>query len=290
MRRAAALALAGLALAACAKQSPQPSPAPRAAAAAPAADSVTIALWRLDERGGTRVPDSGPFRLTGVAGPDTRSDFGRYAGGRLFTFNPQSWVHVPYNPVMESPRGFTVEAWLDLNSVGTWELTTIAARWSPVPNEQSWLFGVTGQNLHFPAAPEESPGTFRAVVRGTFGAHLVFAFQPDQAAAPIGWVSNAAVPVGRWTHVAATCDAEVVTLYINGRVDSQFAINSGIRRSPAPLVLGNVIDERRLTAFGGELRLDSAMLTTPWYALDGVLDEVRISNVPRTSFDSADVR
>src|SRR5439155_17630616 len=47
-------------------------------------DSITTALWHMDETGGTHVADAGRFRLDGRAGLDTRTDFGRLRGARLF--------------------------------------------------------------------------------------------------------------------------------------------------------------------------------------------------------------
>jgi len=146
---------------------------------APSADSVTVGLWHFDERGGPRVQDAGPFRLTGVAGPDAQVEFGRYKSARSFTATVQSFVIVPYNPVMESPRGFTVEAWIYLNDISTYELSPIAMRWSPSLDEQSWVFGVAGRNLAATTTP--SPGWFTDVVATASTGQLVFAFRPDPA-------------------------------------------------------------------------------------------------------------
>jgi len=57
---------------------------PRLPAEQPLADSVTVGLWHFDDRSGPRVLDSGPFRMTGVAGPDSRIEFGRYKSARSF--------------------------------------------------------------------------------------------------------------------------------------------------------------------------------------------------------------
>jgi hypothetical protein len=47
---------------------------------------------------------------------------------------------------------------------------------------------------------------------------------------------------------------------------------------------------RRLTEFGSDLRQDPSLALLPFYALNGTLDEVRLSNVARLQFDSADLR
>jgi len=261
---------------------------PRLPAEQTTVDSVTVGLWHFDERSGPRVQDSGPFRLNGVAGPDARVEFGRFKSARSFTATVQSFVVVPYNPVMESPRGFTVEAWIYLNDITNYELSALAMRWSPSPNEQSWVLGVVGRNLIATSTP--SPGQFTDVVGSFPTGRLVFAFRPETANSLQRFASTASLPTNRWVHVAASVDGEVVKLYIDGRLDVQAAVANGIRRSEAPLVLGNALDPRRLTDVSGELKQDLANAPLPWYALNGLIDELRISNVARKQFESTDAR
>ena len=293
MRRRVGLACALLLVLGCAhhgassKDGFAPEP-PRLPAEQPLADSVTVGLWHFDDRSGPRVLDSGPFRMTGVAGPDSRIEFGRYKSARSFAPTVQSFVVVPYNPVMESPRGFTVEAWLFLNDISTYELSAIAMRWSPDLSEQSWVLGVTGRNLVATASP--SPGWFNDVVGASFTGRLVFAFRPETANALQRFSSSATLPMNRWVHVAATVDGEIVKLFIDGRLDVQFAVATGIKRSEAPLVIGNALDPRHLTDASGELKQDLTNSPLPWYALNGFVDELRISNVARRSFESTDAR
>ena len=278
-------------LSSCAKHAadePRVAEPPPAPAIPPAADSVTVGLWRFDERGGTDVADASPFRLSGTAGPDTRIEFGRYQNARVFTATSQSFVFVPYNPAMESPRGFTVEAWVFLNDLSRYELSVLATRWSPIPNEQSWILAVVGRNIGSVTTP--SPGWFAQEVATLTSGRLMFAFRPDQAAGTQSFMSSVSLPTRRWVHVAATVDGEVVRLYVDGRLDTQVALPTGIRRSSAPLVVGNALDPRRLTTFGSDLRQDTSNLPLPFYALNGLVDELRLSNVARTSFESADLR
>lgn len=289
MRRLVPFVLA-LMLGACARAGVQPPKVPGVASQAPFADSITSGLWRLDETGTTRVIDTGPFRLTGTAGIDTRTDFGRFRSSRQFTRSPNSFVHVVYNPALESSRGLTVEAWVNVTEYGLFELTPIVSRWSPVPNEQSWILGIIGRKLNIATARYISPGTFTSYVTGIPEGRLVFLFQPEQAAAALAWPSISTIPAGRWVHVAATVDGEVVKLYVDGRLDAQYASIGQVRRSTAPLIIGNALDERRLTDFGGDLRWDSSQDPRPYYAFVGLIDEVRISSLPRTVFDSARLR
>jgi hypothetical protein len=96
--------------------------------------------------------------------------------------------------------------------------------------------------------------------------------------------------MNRWVHVAATVDGEIVKIFIDGRLDVQVAVSSGIKRTEAPLVIGNALDPRRLTDVSGDLKQDLANSPLPWYALNGLVDELRISNVARKRFESTDAR
>ena len=294
-RRGVAVVLAGLAvavlLASCGsrgKSEPRQAVPPPAPAVPPEADSVTVGLWRFDERGGNGLSDSSPFRLIGTAGPDARVEFGRYRNGRSFTATAQSFAIVPYNPIMESPRGFSIESWLYLRDVSRYEMSVIAARWTPIPNEQSWVFGVVGRKIGSVTTP--SPGWFQSEVNTLTSGRLMFSFQPEQAAGTQSFMSTATIPLERWVHVAATLDGEIVRFFIDGRLDSQAAVVNGIRRSTAPLIMGNVLDTRRLTEFGSDLRQDPSNSLLPFYALNGTLDELRLSNTARIKFESADLR
>lgn len=262
----------------------------RPSPAAPVVDSVTVALWSLDENGGPNVGDSGPFRLRGTAGADTRTDFGRFRSARIFTRAQQSFVVVPRNPVLDQERGFTIEAWVQINSLSDYELACIAARWSPVPGEQSWVLGVSGRKQAYPLVPAGAPGLFDRVVADIPAGRLVFVMQPAQAAAPVAFATGGDLPIGRWVHVAATVDGELVKLWLDGRLDSQYATRQTVRGSLAPLVLGNLVDERRLTDIGGPLQIEGPSDYSPYYGFDGAIDEVRLSSAARTRFESLDSR
>lgn len=256
------------------------------AAGAPAADSVTIALWHLDETGGARVFDAGPFRLEGSAGIDTRTDFGRFRAARVLQRGNDSFLFVPYNPALEPGGPFTVEAWIHVASNTNYELQVIAARWTPVPNGQGWVLGVTGLGMPYPIVNPPSPGWFNDLVSGTTSMHLLFGYTPAGAGAARGYASTTQLPIGRWTHVAASVNGDVVALYIDGRLDAQYLSRTGMRPCESPLVIGNALDPRRLTNFGGDLRIDPSSGTTLTYGFDGEIDEVRLSRAARTTFDS----
>lgn len=256
----------------------------RSDGAAIAPDSITLALWHFDEAGGTRVLDAGPFRLEATAGIGTTTDFGRFGSARRFSRVIESFVFTPFNPVLESRGSFTVDAWIYLNAYGQYEDTPIVGRWSQEANQQSWLFGVLGRNTLPAVAQLQSPGFHNLLIgRGTIG-QLLFAYQPDDANASRSFSSSRVVELQRWTHVAATFDGEVVKFYINGQLDSQFATQGRIRMSEAPVLIGNYFDTRRLSRFGGDLRVDAVGDNNPYYAFEGFIDELRVSSAARVSF------
>lgn len=261
----------------------------RGAPTPPAPDSITIGLWRFDENGGTHVADSGPFRLDGIAGLETRTDFGRFGHARGFGPNLDSFVYVPYSPAFEVLGGLTVEAWIRPTAYATYEDMPIAARWTPRAEDHGWLFSVVGRRLSPPTVDLPSPGYHRDLARpGSLGV-LMFAFQPAEAGAERAFFSSRPIELDRWTHVAVTFDGELVRFYIDGMLDAQYATTGRIRATEAPLIVGNFLDPRWLTDFGGDLRTAQAPDPNPYYAFQGFIDELRISNRARAAFPGAEL-
>jgi hypothetical protein len=252
----------------------------------PAVDSVTVALWSFDENGGPIAGDSGPFRMTGTAAPDARTDFGRYRSARIFNRTQQSFVIVPPNPMMNLRGPLSIEAWVYINSWSNYEMQMIAARWSPVPGDQSWVFGVSGLKEKYPVVPQ-GPELFAAAVLDVPATRLVFAMQPAEAASMVSFASVGSLPQGRWVHVAATADGEAVRLYIDGRMDSQFATRHTPRASLAPIVFGGFVDPRRISDQSGHMQIDGSSDYSSFYGFDGAIDEVRLSSTARARFESA---
>ncbi len=248
--------------------------------ATPVADSVTLGLWHLDESGGNYAEDSGPLRMRAVAGADTHTDFGRLGNARVFMGSLESWVFVRYNDALNSQR-LTVEAWIEPQAYGTFEDTPIAGRWNEYPTEQSWLFSLVGLQREGQPTNITSPGYHESLVIGGTTGHLMFAFQPVDPGPPRVYFSTTEVPLERWTRVAVTLDGAVVKFWINGQLDAQYATRGTIRDSAAPLLIGNYFDSRRLTDFGGQLRIGTALSIPPVYAFQGLIDEVRLSSQAR---------
>jgi hypothetical protein len=275
----AALALALLLGAAgCAHRSPFAKPVVKRPGTP--ADSVTLALYRMDEIGGLVVADAGRSRLDGRAGPDTRTIFGRFRNARLFSWSANSFVYVPYSPLLDVSGPFSIETWIAPNAYSRSEDTVIAARWSPTTAEHSWILAIVGLKVDLTS----SAGWHWDFVNHGSTGQLMFVYQPDVAAPPRVFFSTQPVELQRWTHVAVTFDGEVVSFWFDGSPQGTFATSGNIRASSAPLLLGNFFDSRLLTEFGGDLRQGSSSDGSYSYALDGGLDELRISNVARTRF------
>lgn len=254
-------------------------------------DSATVFFWRLDETTGVRIGDAGSRGIEGRSGLETRPELGRIHGARGFTRSVDSFLHTRYQPALEATSELTIEAWVQISAIGQYEDTPIAMRWNSRAAETSWLFAVGGEHLVPPSATLPSPGDHEALMpvgfnnRGT--GKLMFAYQSAEAGAPRAFFSNATLEIGRWTHVAATFNGKTVCLYINGRIDSQFAVSGTLRESKADLLVGNAFDSRSLTTFGGDLKLGDEYDHNPYYAFQGDIDELRLSNIARTEFPYA---
>ena len=275
--------LLALACSACARIGAGPSDV--TASRAPAADSITLALYHLDDLGGTTCADSGPYRLNGTAGVDARTDFGRFGSTRTFINSIESWIHVPAARELDS-RHLTVEAWIAPERLSLYEDATIAGRWSEFTNEQAWLFAIVGVRADMRLEPVQSPGFHEPLVAGGTPGRLMFAFQPAEPVPPVVFFSTTEILLQRWTHVAVTHDGSVVRFFINGRLDAQFASLTTIRPSQAPLLIGNYFDTRKLSNFSGDLKAGERISHGPVYAFLGMIDELRISSQARAEFDA----
>jgi hypothetical protein len=277
MRRAGLLWVAMIGLGGCAH-----APASSGAGnGAPRPDSVTVALWHMDEAAGTRITDSGRSRLDGIAGRDVTRPFGRFNGGLGFSSSLDSFVFAPFDPAMEPAGGLSIEAWLYPTAFGSAEDTPIVARWTEEANKQSWIFSIAGSRIYQPTS--QGTGFHATLFPDVEAGKLLFAYQPSTAGLPRAYVSTRALALQRWTHVAVTFDGLLVRFYIDGDLDSQFASRGSIRSSTAPYLIGNYFDVRLLTGFGGDLHPET-LDPTAFYAYQGSMDELRISRVARQDF------
>src|SRR4029077_18073224 len=108
---------------------------------------------------------------------------------------------------------------------------------------------------------------------------LVFAFQPAGGAQPRGFASTAPITLARWSHVAVTCDGHELRMFIDDRLDAQYASVSAMHAVHVPLVIGNQLDARLLTESRGPLQVPPDSAPSAFYAFDGAIDEMRLSSV-----------
>ena len=105
--------------------------------------------------------------------------------------------------------------------------------------------------------------------------------QPNAAGQTRSFSSTGPIPKDRWTHVAVTLDGAIVRMYIDGHLDAQYAFASRIRPSEAPLLLGNILDSAWFVETQGSIRLEPVVDAFPFYAFEGLIDELRVSSSAR---------
>jgi hypothetical protein len=210
-----------------------PSGAATLAASGGAATTATtglVAAYSFDAGGGTTVADSSGRGNTGTLRAATWTAAGKY--GRALSFNgTNSWMSVNDAPSLDLAGAMTLEAWV-----------------KPT--------GTLGS-------------TARAVlVKERAGGRVYGLYANDAAARPkgvtfVGGVEQvtegaATLPLGTWTHLAATYDGAALKLYVNGVPVSATAVPGAMPASTGPLRIGG-------DGVGGE-----------WFS--GTIDEVRVYN------------
>ncbi len=245
----------------------------------PASNTTTVGLWRFDETTGLEFADSGPAGRDGILGIDTRPEFGRFHNARSFTPSLNSFAMVPAARAPQLGDSWTIEAWIRPTAYGPVECTTIAGEWTSLPDEQSWMLGLTGfDRTVIPEAPPRPDWFTAAIHRGGVGL-LVFVIQPREASDVLAFESTQTIELNRWTHIAITQDHQELRMLIDGRLDAQYATGARVRSTATPLSIGNLIDARWLTSSQGAPRVPSDSQEFPFYAFEGVIDEFRISDM-----------
>ena len=260
---------------------PPPGAKTFALAQPPAPDSATVGLWRLDEAAGQTMGDSGPRHLDGFIGRDTRPEYARFGGGRRFGRSLYSYGFVPYSPALETGAQFSLEAWVQPTSYPPFESSAIAARWAREANQQSWYLGLVGDQSGAVRLGRVSPGTFADLAGAAGPGVLLFGLQPESAGQARAFTSTGPLPFDRWTHVAVTFDGALVRIYLDDHLDAQYAFAGRIRASEAPLLVGNALDSSWFVLNQGSVRLEPVVDAYPFYAFEGVIDELRVSDVAR---------
>jgi hypothetical protein len=135
-------------------------------------------------------------------------------------------------------------------------------------------------------SPDPTPGFLQQLVELGPTGRLVFGLQPVDASLPVSYFSSAEIELRRWTHVAATFDGREVRFYIDGRLDSQYALGARIRPTQAGLMVGNYFDARWITDLEDRPRIGGGVDRNAFYAFDGSIDELHVSRTARKAFGS----
>ncbi|WNG18556.1 FG-GAP-like repeat-containing protein [Cystobacter fuscus] len=163
--------------------------------------------------------------------------------GQAFVFNGANDIKIPDSPSLTFPTTLTVEAWINPTNVNPLQIIVSKNRAN----------GGTGYNF------------------GISGGKLGFGFNNGTN---FTLSSTTTLPANTWTHVAATRNANVVKLYINGVLDatSTSAPNSALGDSTLPLTIGseNTVSGRFFTGLIDEPAVWGAELTAAQIA--GIYD------------------
>ncbi|MBB6548021.1 LamG-like jellyroll fold domain-containing protein [Nonomuraea rubra] len=167
-----------------------------------------VAAYGMNEASGSAVADSSGNGNTGTATGTSRTSSGRY--GRALSFNGLlSQVNVPDSAGLRLTTGMTLEAWVRPSSVSGWRTVVMKRHAGGLAYALS--AGAPDQRpharIHTTAAAADLPGT-------------------------------AALPVGTWSHLAATYDGSLLRLYVNGTQVAQQPVTGPIRTDGGALRIG----------------------------------------------------
>ena len=197
-----------------------------------AQDQNTVLLYTFETGSGNTVKDLSEYNNDGEIMAAEWGD-GKFRGGLTFGGNgPKAFIQIEDSDSLDLAEGLTVEMWIYLNSAST-------AGGTGATKEGAYKFGPRSDQRVLLRMTTSSVGWGSAVV-----------------------ISNQALGLNKWIHLAGTYDAESGDgkVYIDGELDSEGSIGGDIVTNEDVLWLG-----RGAGPF-----------------LDGRMDEVRISNIART--------
>ena len=170
-------------------------------------------------------------------------EFNYYAGNSLSFDGSNDNVTIPGDNLYQFNDNFTVEAWIKPDSWSDYEGFLNYAMDGGGSNQAGFGFVFFATGWRFYLKTEDYDDDYATMV-------------------------SASTPVGQWTHLAATYDGNILTLYRNGSIIDQTEVTGDVIWSGAP-------EDVQLGAFTKE--------GTIRY-FDGSMDEIRFWNVVRTSF------
>jgi hypothetical protein len=167
-----------------------------------------VAAYGFDEGQGTTTADASGHGLAGTLS-NTSWTTGKF--GSALQFAGDGAVSVASTPLLQFTTAFTVSAWVNPQTPQPPEATLIAKQ---VPGDLSYVLYANGSGV--------GPNAF-TLIGGNY--------RQAAAASPL--------PVGTWSHVAATYDGALLSVYVNGVLASSSAVTGSLTSGSGPLQIGN---------------------------------------------------
>jgi hypothetical protein len=192
--------------------------------------SALLAYWPIDEAPGstTTADRSGRGHHGLLEGIPRGLGFQDSARGRVIAFpvgrNTEVGVQVPYHPVFDEMKAFTLSLWFNLPSLPpTQTMLTMISRQLGATDGDVFFLGYSNGEL--------------------------LAYVPSGLAK-----ARVDVPAGRWRHVALTYDARTLRLFLDGQPVAATEYPDRLRPSPGvPIYIGTNKDTDQTQPFEGLL-------------------------------------
>ena len=204
----------------------------------PPPPSGLVAAYGFEQTSGTIVTDSSGKGSTGTLSGATWAADGKF--GRALSFDGvNDLVTVPDSSVLDLAPGMTLEAWVKPTTGNGWRTVLLKER----PGQLAYSLYATGDN-------------------GRPLAEIAAGSQRDARGV-------AALPVGVWTHLAATYDKSTLRLYVNGVQVASTAVTGTLINSTGALRIGgNTVWGEYFSGLIDEVRVYERALSAAEIAAD----------------------
>jgi hypothetical protein len=199
--------------------SPTPTPTP-----GPSPSEDLVGAFGFDEASGTKAIDSSDANNVGTISGATRTT-GKFGGALRFD-GKNDLVSAASSAELTDAAGITFEAWINPTTTRVWQ--TVASK-----EGSTMAYGLYG-------ASDTGKPAINARTTREYSAR-----------------SASALPVNKWSHVAATYDGKTLRLYVNGVEKSALALTGELSGSTSDMI-----------------RIGGNKVWGEWFA--GKIDEVRL--------------